>query len=122
MRRNSRWLWRGIGAVTAGAALYAFSPDRPGAPTLKEPQIGTLRIVDHSIALPELKLWGAGPPMDLQWRVVAAVPPAAAPEEKLPAEVRPVRKTKAVARPAQQKPVAEATDWRHDLVYNKLGH
>jgi len=122
VRGNGRWLWRGIGAVTAGATIYAFSPERPSAPAVKDPQISTLRIVDQSIALPELKLWGAGPPMDLQWRVVASIPQDAAPVERPPVEVRTIRKTKTVARPVSSKPAADEADWRHDLVYNKPGN
>jgi len=119
VRGNGRWLWRGIGAVTAGATIYVFSPERPSAPTVKEPQIGTLRMVDQSLALPELKLWGAGPPMDLQWRVVAAVPDIVEPVAKPVVDARPVRKKTSASRTPAAKPPTEQTDWRHDFVYNK---
>lgn len=122
VRCSDRWVWRSIGATVAGVSIYglasawmAFSPE-PSSPA--KPNLGALRVVEDARLVPEFTLWGAGPPMDLQWRVVAMPVEEEEPELVLMPPAEPPRKpARSKARPA--KPVEPPSDWRYEFVYNR---
>ena len=122
MRSLHRWISRLLGFVLVMGVAQFLAPSRQApvvavAETPRAPHLAALRIAPLPTLAPDLKLWGAGPAMDLQWQVSATMldepqddvepTPAATPRRKSQPDVR------------RRAPTPER-DWRHDLVYDPI--
>lgn len=103
-------MWRGLGALIVGASIHIWVPrDRVStviAPRPDDAKLTALRLADGNLSLPEFTLWGAGPPVDLQYHVAVSAP-AIAPVVLTP-ETAPLRKISPT--PSKPTPISVPAD------------
>jgi hypothetical protein len=133
VRRSDRWFWRGIGAAVVTSLFVGAWAARPhggvrlGEPLKAEQRIAALRVLEPKSMLPDFSLWGAGPPLDLQWHVTvtASIPLPSEQSEPPPLKAltpAPAQRAPAVVPKARPKTGDDQPqDWREDVFYGRSG-